>query len=247
MVVPLIVPAPGHLLAIMINNNAAKTNQHLVDLILSAQNATHLKVSNDPGLAGAVWETYVSAKQWDVKDDVVGPSYGDGSKTVYVQFGQGIISPPVDPTQISGIFSATIDLDTTPPVVGPIPIMINGGTLKVDTRQAQLALDASEAQSMKLFNEVELATFTGGTIMPYSAEVNWTLSEGNGIKTVYIVFMDDIGNQTSFFSSSITLIGQQADKPVITEPVDGSFTTDPFIDVKGRGDPGSIIKIGIES
>jgi hypothetical protein len=246
MVVPLIVPAPGYLLAIMINNNATKTNDPFVDLMLSAQNATHLKVSNDPLLVGAVWETFVSAKQWEVKDEVVGPSYGDGPKTVYVQFGQGAVPPPVAPTQISGIYNATIILNTAPPIVGPVPIMINGGVLKTSTRQVQLILNAEGAQNVKLFNEVDLAALTGSTTLPYSSIIDWTLSEGNGIKSVFVVFVDDVGNETSYFSSSITLIGQKADSPIITEPMNGSFTTDPFIDVRGRGNPGAIVEIEIE-
>jgi hypothetical protein len=246
MVVPLIVPAPGYLLAIMINNNATKTNDPFVDLMLSAQNATHLKVSNDPFLIGAVWEAFVSAKQWEVKDEVVGPSHGDGPKTIYVQFGQGVVPPPAVPTQISGIYSATIILDTAPPVVGPVPIMINGGTLETNVRQVQLTLNASGAQNVRLFNDTDLVMLTSGTILPYSPTMDWTLSESNGIKSVYITFIDDVGNETSLFSGSITLIGQTADNPIITEPVDGSFTTDPFIDVKGRGNPGAVVEIEIK-
>lgn len=246
MVVPLIVPAPGHLRAILINNNATKTNEPLVDLILSAQYATHLKISNNPHFIGAVWETYVSAKEWYVMDDVAGPSYGDGVKIVYVQFGQGVVPPPASPTQFSGIFNATIILDTTPPVVGPVPIFINGGNLKTDRRQVALTLNASGAQSVELYNENDLSTLTGGTILPYQSTIQWVLSEGNGIKSVYVVFIDDVENRTSFFSSSISLIGQEIGQPVIIKPVDGTITTDKFVTIEGSGDPGSIVRINVE-
>jgi len=243
MVVPLIVPAPGHLKAVLINNGAIKTNNPQVDLILSAANATHMMISNNSSFTGAVWEVYVTAKQWLVSDTQVGPGFGDESKTVYAKFGQGSIAPPAPPVSVSSTQSAIIILDTSPPIVGPVPIMINGGALKTNTKQVMLMLNATGAEMIQLYNDVDLFATTGGTILPYSPTVNWVLSEGNGIKTVYVVFIDDIANRTSFFSADITLIGQQAGEPAITEPIDGAFTADPFIDIRGSGDPGAIIRI----
>jgi hypothetical protein len=235
MVVPLIVPAPGHLKAIMINNNASRTNNPTVDLILSALGATEMKISNDVSLAGAVWEPYTTAKQWELRDDLPGPAYGDGEKIVYVKF-QSV-------SQISDVFSASIILDTTPPLVGAVPIIINGGALKTDTRQVTLILNATGADLVEIFNEIDIENITGGTIYPYQNTLNWTLSEGNGIKTVYVTFMDVIGNKSSFFSASITLIGQTVSVPVII-PV-SSPTTKPFVSIQGTGDPGASVQINI--
>jgi len=235
---PLVVPAPGNLKAILINNNAAKTSSPQVDLILSAQGATQMMVSNDPDFVGESWEVFVTAKEWTVADDVVGPAFGDGNKTVYVKFTNGIDE--------SDVYSATILLDTTPPDVGAIPIMINDGALHVSSRQVVLRLSATGATYVELFNEDELTILTGGTILPYSSEMAWTLSEGNGVKTVSIVFIDDIGNRSSFFNSSIVLVGQDIGVPVITDPEDGVTITDHFISVEGLGDLESDIKIFIE-
>lgn len=237
MVVPLIVPEPDHLKAIMINNDALKTKNPTVDLMLSAMNATDMMISNDSSFIGASWETYTTSKEWLVDDTLVGPGQGDGEKTIYVKFKNA--------SQVSDAFSATITLDTSPPTIGAVPIMINGGLLKTDTRQVVLTLNASGADWVELYNDVDIETITGGTTLPYQTTINWTLSEGNGIKTVYVVFIDDIGNRSSFFSGSIALIGQAASVPTIIIPHDGDTTVYPFIDVQGTGDPGATIQINI--
>ena len=238
MVVPLIVPEPDQLKAITINNGALKTKNSTIDLMLSAQGAIEMMISNDPSFTTdfPVWETYVSAKEWEVQDALVGPGFGDGEKTVYVKF-RSI-------SEVSDIFSATITLDTSPPIVGAVPIMVNSGALKTDTQQVVLLLDAIGADQVEIFNEVDLLFISGGTIVPYQTTINWTLSEGNGIKTVYVTFMDNIGNKSSFFSGSITLIGQTASIPVVLAPTSG-IVTSPFISIQGTGDPGANVQVNI--
>lgn len=235
----MIVPAPTDLKAILINNNAAKTNSPVVDLTLSAQDVTEMQISNESDFAGASWEEFVTSKEWSLKDEVVGPAFGDGEKTVYVKFRDASLTE-------SDVYSATIFLDTQPPVVGPVPLMVNGGSLRTTNRQVTLFLDASNAATVLVFNEDELDMPDAGTEVEYSGTIQWTLSEDNGTKTVYVVFIDDVGNRSSFFSDNITLTGQSVGEPTITEPMDGSSTTDHFVTVKGLGDPESDIQIQIE-
>jgi len=232
---PLIVPAVGHLRAILINNNAEKTNDPIVDLILSAQGATLMLLSNNEDFIGAVWETYVTAKEWILDDDQVGPGFGDGEKTVYVKFSSGLVESPTH--------SATIILDTTPPVVGAIPILINEGDLEISIRDVLLTLNAAGATTVELFNENELENIQG-TVLSYSDTIPWRLSENNGRKTVLVVFADDAGNRSSFFSATTTLVGQVAGLPTIVVP--GNETTDHFISVGGQGDPEATIRILID-
>jgi len=237
MVTSLIVPAPGNLRAILINNNVPITKEPEVNLILSALYATDMMVSNDSNLIGASWEPYVSAKEWFLADEQVGPGFGDGEKIVYVKF--------KNTTEESLIYSATIFLKTSPPAVGAMPILINDGRFKTDRRQVMLSLNASGAGHVEIYNETDLSTYTGGVVLPYNSRMEWVLSEGNGSKTVYVVFVDEIGNKTAFFSDSIMLMGQSSGMPVIQHPVDGSTTADRFIDVTGTGDPDSVVRIQV--
>lgn len=234
-----IVPKTGELRAILINNDAEKTNSPIVDLILSAQHAAEMMLSNDPDFTGASFETFVTAKQWTLADEQVGPGFGDGEKTVYVKFRSITLNE-------SDVHSATITLDTSPPIVGALPILINEGAVTTNNRQVTLILDASDAATVEIFNEDELETFTEGTVLPYAATISWQLSEGNGTKRVLVAFRDDIGNSSAFFSDRITLVGQAAGDPVVTEPADGVVTTDHFITVRGTGNPGSLVQIDID-
>ena len=238
MVAP-IVPAPGHLRAILINNGASKTNNAHVDLILSAENATEMIISNESDFSGATWQPYCSAVEFDLKDEKIGPGYGDGTKTVYVKFRSADLTE-------SNVFTASIVLDTTTPRVGPIPVIINDGSSTTDSRQVTLHLNATDAQWIEILNEDEQQYFQG-TQMPYSETVAWTLSEHNGQKEVFVRFIDDIGNTTPFYSATVLLIGQSIQGTLrITEPIDGTYTTDKFINIKGIADFDSQVDLDIE-
>lgn len=228
-------PASGDLRAILINNNATKTSSPVVDLILSAQGAIQMIISNVSDFAGALWEPFVTAKEWILLDEQVGPSFGDGPKTVFVKFR----SVSLDETDVH---SATIELDTIPPIVGSLPILINGGALRTTNRLVTLMFDVENATEVEIFNENDLEN-ARGTFMSFNETVQWTLSEGNGPKEVFVVFVDDIGNRSSFFSDTIILAGQEAESPVILEPQTDTITTDPFITVRGTGDPESVVEI----
>lgn len=233
-----IAPAPGDLKAILINNNAEATNSSVIDLILSAQGATEMLISNDEAFTGAAWEAFVTAKEWTLIDEEIGPRFGDGPKTVYVKFRNAALDE-------TDIHAATIELDTVPPAVGAIPIIINNGELKVSNRNVVLTLDATGATSVEVFNEDQQAELSG-EVFPYSATLSWTLSEGNGQKRVFVDFQDDIGNKTGFFSARVTLVGQEGQQPTITEPNEETpVLTDRFITVVGSGDPEATVELQI--
>lgn len=233
-----IVPAPGDLRAILINNGAEATNSSRVDLILSAQGATEMLLGTDEAFTGSVWEPYVTAKSFFLADEEIGPGFGDGTKTVFVKFRN------IDLNE-SDVFSASILLDTTPPVVGAIPVLINDGALETDSRQVTLTLSATGATSIVILNEIQLEQIVG-VEQPFSTTVTHTLSEENGQKEVFVNFIDDIGNDTGFFSARIILTGQPIGDPVIIEPPDETETTDHFITVRGTSDPGVIIRVDID-
>lgn len=236
---PPIVPAPGDLRAILINNNAEATNVGIVDLILSAENATEMLLGTDQDFTGSSWEPFVTAKQFAVADEQIGPGFGDGDKQIFVKFRDGALDE-------SDVFSATIALDATPPIVGPVPILINDGEIQTDNQVVTIALDATNATSIQIINEDQLDQQDIATI-DFAQQIAHTLSDGNGQKTVFVNFLDQIGNQTGFFSASIMLTGQQIGSATITQPEGDQSTTDKFITIRGTGDPGSTVIIDIEA
>ena len=145
----------------------------------------------------------------------------------------------------STVHSATIELDTAAPVVAAIPITINNSALRTTNRVVTLMLDATNAVQVEIFNEDEFSNING-TIVPYEATVQWTLSENSGLKEVLVVFLDEIGNRSAGFSDDILLTGQESVIPVILEPGNDTTTTDRFITVRGTADPESIVQIEID-
>jgi hypothetical protein len=88
---------------ITINNGATYTNSTLVNLTLSATNATLMSFSNDNS-TWSTWEAYNTAENWTLPT-------GDNAYTVYVRF--------QDSNNITAYNSANIVLDQTPPNPSP--------------------------------------------------------------------------------------------------------------------------------
>ncbi len=235
MVIP-VAPAPGDLRAILINNSAELTNDPEVDLILSAKGAIEMLISNEVDFAGAIWEPYLTAKQHTLKDNEIGPGFGDEDKTVYIKFRS---APALQETTVH---NAVITLDTKPPTVGAMPVIINEGELKTSDRNVTLLLDATGSTVVRIFNEAEQAQS-----LSFATTIPWVLSEGNGQKEVFVDFQDDIGNSTGAFSATVTLVDQTSSQPVILEPNEQTpVLTDRFISVTGSGDPEATIELQID-
>lgn len=238
MVVVPTVPASGHLRAILINNGSSKTSSAFVDLILSAENATEMNLSTDSIFSPLDWVPYRTSMQYELSDDVVGPSYGEGLKSIHIKFRS------VDLIE-SDVFVATITLDSRPPVVGTYPILINSAAFVTSDRNVTLTFDATDAVNMELLNEDQLNTFRG-TIVPYVSELPWQLSQGNGNKSVYVRFFDDINNITTFYSANILLIGQSLDNIAISAATGIQYVNEKFITIQGTSDFDGIIKLDIK-
>lgn len=93
--------------------------------------------------------------------------------------------------------------DTTPPTGS---IVINQGSSTTSTRGVTLTLSATDAEGavagMRLSNDG--VNFTDEA--PYAASQEWVLTEGDGIRTVYVLFKDAAGNwMSSSVSDSIEL------------------------------------------
>jgi len=89
-------------------------------------------------------------------------------------------------------------------LVGPtnISVNINSGAAKTSTRSVTLNLAASGAMEMIISNHSD---FSGANWESFVFTKAWSLSSGNGEKTVYIKFRDILNNSSSIVSGVINL------------------------------------------
>jgi hypothetical protein len=205
---------------IKINNGAQFTNTNAVTLNLSATDTgsgmgpgAQMQFSND----NSTWSTpeaYATTKSWTLTS-------GNGIKTVYVKF-KDVAG------NWSGAYSDTIILDTTLPTG---TISINNGAQYTNTASVTLNLSASDTGSgMGPGAQMQFSNNNSTWSAPeaYATTKSWTLTSGNGIKTVYVKFKDAAGNWSGAYSDTIIL---DATKPTITNISDAP---DPFLAKKGQ-------------
>lgn len=141
-------------------------------------------------------------------------SEGDGVKMVYTWFqdAAGNVSPAA---------GDDIILDTEPPSGG---LSIAGGAGAINAPVAAIDVSASDAGS----GGIQMAFSNDGeNFSPweaYQAQKSWTLSAGDGSKTVYVKFKDAAGFESAPFSDDI-LFDTQPPVPIITLPLDGEYVT----------------------
>jgi hypothetical protein len=147
-----------------------------------------MRFSND-GSNWWSWQIYGTSVGWFLNS-------GDGSKSVYAQFKDTA-------GNASSIVSATITLDTTGPSGS---MVINNGATYAASSSVNLTLNATD----NLSGVAQMAFSNDGTLWSgwetYSLTKTWTLSPGDGFKSVYALFRDGAGNQSpSPAVSQITL------------------------------------------
>jgi len=125
-----------------------------------------------------------------------------------------IISSAGGSTGSSSSSSTTPVADTTPPT--NTSIVIAGGASSTALTAVALTLGATDASQMMISND---ASFTGATWETYTASKSWTLTSGNGVKTVYAKFKDAASNVSVAVSDTITYSTEiSATVPVTTTP-----------------------------
>jgi hypothetical protein len=113
-------------------------------------------------------------------------SAGDGTKTVYVQWRDAA-------GNWSNVSSDTIDIDQTAPTG---TVVINGGDPETATASVTLTLTTDDGTGSGTTQVLisNSADFTGVTPIAFATSIPWTLTGGNGSKTVYVKFIDAAGN-----------------------------------------------------
>lgn len=177
--------------SVLINGGAEATNDTHVSLTLSAYDGlgvSEMRFSND-GAPWSSWEPFGASKEW-----ILPP--GDGTKTVFVQFKDGLGNTS-DPS------SDTIYLDTVPPEGA---VLIAGGEEYTNTTSVDLTLGATDPggsglSRMRFSND----QIIWSSWQAYGTSTSWTLSSGDGLKTVFVQFEDKAGNVSSSYSDDIVL------------------------------------------
>jgi len=134
------------------------------------------------------WEPYTTSKTWNLTE-------GDGAKTVYAQF--------KDQTGKISTYLDVITLDTTPPTGS---VAIAEGASYTNTTSVVLAITATDITSgvyqVRFSNDGEWDTEPWEI---FSATKEWTLSLGDGTKSVYYQIRDKVELVSETYSSTITL------------------------------------------
>jgi PKD domain len=177
--------------SIRINSDATYTSSTAVSLSLTASDAAsgvaQARYSND-GSSWTTWETYSTIKSWTLNS-------GDGAKTVYYQIKDNL-------GLTSSTYSDSIVLDTAPPTGS---ILINNGNPDVGGTGVSLSLSYADAGSgvSQVRYSNDGATWTSWE--PPAATRGWSLSAGDGTKTVYFQVKDSAGLVSSPYSDSILM------------------------------------------
>jgi len=161
------VPPEG---SFVINNDATYTTSVDVTLNISVTGATQMRFSND-GSSWGPWVGHILDKAWAV-------TTGDGNKTVYGEF--------IDVAGNVLEYNDDIILDTTAPIGG---FVINNDADCTGLVDVTLDNSVTGAAEMRFSND--------GSIwidwVVYDATHAWTLTAGDGTKTVYGEFRDGAG------------------------------------------------------
>ena len=174
-------------LGIWINDGESITNKNTVKLTPVFPGATQMIISEDSSFSNAFWEMYTISKTWKLSSD-------EGLKTIYCKFKGG----KADPEEV---FTSSILYSTTPPKVD---IIINNGVTAVATTSVELQFLYSSAPThMKISNDSE--PDSSQEWVTFKKSLSWSLSSGDGEKTVYAVFKDSAGNEYGPVTSAITL------------------------------------------
>lgn len=177
--------------SIQINNNVAYSTSPAVKLTLSAVDSTsgvdRVRYNNIDNWTNIEWEFIVAAKNWTLTP-------GDGIKTVYYQ--------ARDKAGLVSTFSDQIILDTTPPT-GTITIANGASNSSSTTVTLTLAAEDTTSGVAQMRFSNDNTTWTAWE--PYSNKKTWSLTSGDGNKTVYVQYRDNAGLVSSSYQDQINL------------------------------------------
>jgi hypothetical protein len=177
-------------LAFSIDSGGAYTTSRFVTLNLSAQGADYVLVSGEPAFAEAQMYFYTEALSWLLPAE-------EGEKIVYVRFRDRAGN------ETEAYLEDSITVDTLPPTSPSIGIASGDHS---GSTQLSLLLYATGAGEMMLSGSPD---FSGASWVDYASTSVFTVSSGDGAKTVYAKFRDRAGNESAVVQAS-TILDSQA-------------------------------------
>jgi hypothetical protein len=168
--------------ALSLGDGSGYTTSTTVKATLVATNAKECRLSNDNAIWGS-WTAYTTDQNWRLIS-------GDGLKTVYAQCRSGSDA-------VSDTVTDTITLDTTPPPY--ISITINNERSWTNSQNVVLGLYAFGAAQCRFQNDIR----GWGTWETYATSRSWTLSSGEGNKSVSFDCKNMLGDELGPVSASI--------------------------------------------
>jgi hypothetical protein len=168
--------------SIVVGDGSGYTFVYSVDVYMNATQARDCRLSND-GEEWSDWSVYLRKTKWQL-------AQGMGNKTVYAQCRGS------DGT-LSAVVSYEITVDTYPPPF--ITININSGARTTSSQDVRLGLYAYAAAQCRFSND----NGTWSAWENYTTSRNWTLSGGNGRKTVSFNCVKRNGESVGTASASI--------------------------------------------
>jgi hypothetical protein len=173
-----------------IKKNVLITNNRQVELELYAEDlysgVTHMRLKNEEK-AWSTWELYQLEKDW-----ILSPV--DGLKHVWIQYMDKV-------GNISEAIEDIIILDTTKPVIQFVKI--NNGDDYTKSQNVKLTVNASDSYTGMKDLYISNDNHNWTKVSYQSNEVDWALSNGDGIKTVYVKVSDTAGNISSVMTDTI--------------------------------------------
>ena len=206
--------------SVSINGGATYTNSRSVTLELAASDSpssgvSQMMLSNNPDFEGSLWESYASSVSWTLTS-------ANGTKSVYVRLKDGAGNE-------SDTYSGSIILDSVPPTGS---ISINGGDPYTASSSVTLSLSASD--NLSGLSEMIIAnspSFEGSSWESYASSLGWTVTPGDGTKTVYVKFKDRAGQISEVYSDTIILDSTPPETTLIDYPTETSTGNTPQVDV----------------
>jgi Glucodextranase, domain B len=224
-----------------INNGAAVAGTAAVTLHLVATDSvgvTAYRVANGASCAAASYVAVGSTTSLDITPGFT-LSAGDGTKTVCVQFKDAAGNE-------SSTATDTIVLDTTAPSGS---IAINSGAAQTNTTAVNLHLLATDAVGVTAYRVANGASCAAASYVAVSSttslDINpaFTLSAGDGTKTVCAQFRDASGNESSTVTDTIVLDSAAPSAPSVTSTMPGSPSNVTSLNVRGTAEPNSTVKV----
>jgi hypothetical protein len=104
-------------------------------------------------------------------------------------------------------------------------ISINGGAAYTNSREVTLTLSAADALKMMISEDRD---FGGASYEDYSSTKDFELSPGNGIKKVYVKYMDAAGNETTVEISDTIILDTLAPTVSLSSPTANPTNVSPI-------------------